>query len=128
MRKFDKAAAESKVVGPIDVTRWEQFGLNAAVPFQAMWYTVPPLSASVLDRHPELELSIVISGAADVESIESGSFTPVVAGDGFLFDTEEGHIIHNRSETEPVTIFAAYWMPTGTPLDGPAEKLEEAAQ
>lgn len=113
MRTFDKATAESKTVGPLDITRWEQFGIGAAMPFQAMWYTVPPLSASVPDRHPELELSLVLTGTADVET--EGRFSAVEAGSAFLFDSEEEHIIHNRSAEVPLTIFAAYWMPTGTP-------------
>lgn len=116
MRTFDKAAAESQLVGPLDITRWEQFGIGEAMPFQAMWYTVPPLTASVLDRHPELELSIVLTGTAEVESDADGSLTTVEAGSAFLFDTEEGHIIHNRSADQPLTIFATYWMPTGTSL------------
>ena len=68
MRRFVSDSAESYTVGVVDVVRWEQFGLGDTMPFQAMWYTVPPASSSPQDRHPERELSVVISGTAHVEA------------------------------------------------------------
>jgi mannose-6-phosphate isomerase-like protein (cupin superfamily) len=88
------------------------------MPFGAMWYTVPPGSASVLDCHPELELSIVVTGTAHVEI--GGQITEVTTGNAFLLDSEEAHVIHNRASEETVTIFSAYWMP----LDGAASGAE----
>ena len=129
MRKFDSSSAQSTTVGPVDVARWEQYGLGSAMPFDAMWYSVMAGQSSARDCHPELELSIVVSGTASVEA--GGSITDVSAGSAFLFDSEEAHIIHNRQDV-PVTIFSAYWMPINTsgtdPLEaGPAERPTESA-
>ncbi len=112
MRHFASDSAESYAVGTVDVARWEQYSLGDTLPFQAMWYTVPPASSSPQDRHPERELSVVISGSASVEA--SGQITDVAAGSAFLLDSEEAHIIHNRSTDTPLTIFTTYWMPLET--------------
>lgn len=118
MRLFASDSAESYTVGVVDVARWEQFSLGDTLPFQAMWYTVPPASSSPRDCHPELELSVVISGTASVEA--SGQITKVAQGSCFLLDSEEAHIIHNRSDTQPLFIFTTYWMPRES-ADGPAD-------
>jgi len=111
MRHFASDSAESYAVGVVDVIRWDQFGLNDVLPFQAMWYTVPPLSSSPRDQHPELELSVVISGTASVET--GGNTADVAQGAAFLLDSEEAHVIHNRSADVPLTIFTTFWMPNG---------------
>jgi mannose-6-phosphate isomerase-like protein (cupin superfamily) len=84
-----------------------------------MWYTVPPGASSVRDCHPEPELSIVVAGTGFVE-VASGS-TEVAVGSAFLLDSEEAHVIHNRTEDTPLTIFSAYWMPLPA-----AESTEQA--
>ena len=66
-------------------------------------------SSPAQDKHPELELSLVLSGTATVEA--GGVITDVPAGDSFLLGSEEAHIIHNRSEDTPLVVFSAYWMP-----------------
>jgi mannose-6-phosphate isomerase-like protein (cupin superfamily) len=109
MRTFDSDSADSARVGPLDIARWEQYGLQATMPFGAMWYTVPAGQSSLLDCHPELELSIVIEGTAFVEA--NGSTTEVPRGSAILFDSEEPHVVHNRDENGPLTIFSAYWLP-----------------
>jgi mannose-6-phosphate isomerase-like protein (cupin superfamily) len=109
MRQFDRSSAESAPIGDVDVWRWEQFGLGDKMPFQAMWYTVPPGSSPAQDHHPELELSVVLSGTASVEV--GGEVIDMPAGTSFLFDSYEAHIIHNRSADEPLVVFSAYWMP-----------------
>jgi mannose-6-phosphate isomerase-like protein (cupin superfamily) len=109
MRTFDSSSAATRTVGPLEVARWEQYGLGSAMPFDAMWYSVPAGRSSLRDCHPELELSIVLSGTASVET--GGTVTELPAGSAFLFDTEEAHIVHNRSDDTPVMIFSAYWMP-----------------
>jgi mannose-6-phosphate isomerase-like protein (cupin superfamily) len=109
MRTFDRNSADSATVGPLDVARWEQYGLQATMPFGAMWYTVPAGQSSLLDCHPELELSIVVAGTAFVES--NSTTTEVPQGSAILFDSEEPHVIHNRDQDAPLTIFSAYWMP-----------------
>ena len=109
MRHFSSDAAESYAVGTVDVARWEQFGLGEVLPFQAMWYSVPPGDSSPQDRHPELELSVVVDGTAVVEA--SGTLTEVPQGGCFLLDSDEAHVIHNRSEAGALRIFTTFWMP-----------------
>lgn len=111
MRKFDSTESRSALVGVVDVARWEQYGLGASLPFQAMWYTVPPGSSSPRDCHPEVELSLVMTGRAVVETA-AGS-TEVRPGSAFLLDSREAHVVHNRSTDTPLLVFSAYWMPTG---------------
>jgi len=112
MRHFARAAAESYAVGVVDVARWEQYSLDGTLPFEAMWYSVPPSSSSPRDCHPEVELSVVISGTASVET--GGEVTDVAEGSCFLLDSEEAHVIHNRSAEVPLTVFTTYWMPLAT--------------
>jgi mannose-6-phosphate isomerase-like protein (cupin superfamily) len=108
MRQFASDEAQSYTVGVVEVARWEQYGLDDTLPFQAMWYTVPPASSSTQDCHPEVELSIVISGTASVEA--SGKVTDIAPGAAFLLDSEEAHVIHNRSADEALLVFTTYWM------------------
>jgi mannose-6-phosphate isomerase-like protein (cupin superfamily) len=109
MRHFVSAAAESYAVGPVDVARWEQYALGEELPFQAMWYTIAPRSSSPRDCHPEVELSVVISGTASVETAALG-VTDVAAGSCFLLDSEEAHVIHNKGDA-PLLVWSTYWMP-----------------
>ncbi|HEV2888241.1 MAG TPA: cupin domain-containing protein [Jatrophihabitans sp.] len=109
MRTFDSNSAESATVGPLDIARWEQYDLRDMMPFGAMWYTVPAGGSSLLDCHPERELSIVIEGTAFVEC--NATVTEVPRGSAILFDSEEPHVIHNRDQDAPLTIFSAYWLP-----------------
>jgi quercetin dioxygenase-like cupin family protein len=109
MRHFASDSAESGPVGVVDVARWEQYSLEDTLPFQAMWYTVPPDSSSPQDCHPEVELSVVINGRAWVEA--SGQVTEVAPGSAFLLDSDEAHVIHNRSSRDPLLVFTTYWMP-----------------
>jgi quercetin dioxygenase-like cupin family protein len=125
MRHFDSGSADSYPVGVVDVARWEQYSLADTLPFQAMWYTVPPDSSSPQDCHPEVELSVVISGSASVEA--SGQLTEVAQGSAFLLDSGEAHVIHNRSAEHPLMVFTTYWMPPETAAPTTAEK-EEAAR
>jgi mannose-6-phosphate isomerase-like protein (cupin superfamily) len=123
MRHFVSESAESYAVGEVDVARWEQFGLGDVMPFNAMWYTVPPGISSPRDCHPELELSVVISGTAAVET--GGTITEVAKGSCFLLDSEEAHVIHNRSD-EPVMVFTTYWMPRAEQSSPVAEPVAAA--
>lgn len=108
MRTFDNTTAASYLVADIEVVRWEQYGLGDAMPFNAMWYTVPPGSTSPLDRHPEIELSVVLSGSATV-SVDD-SVAVVESGGAFLIESGETHTLRNCSDV-PVLVFSAYWMP-----------------
>ena len=125
MRHFASDSAESYLVGRVDVARWEQYSLQDTLPFRAMWYTVPPGASSPEDRHPEFELSVVISGTASVEA--GGRVTEVAAGSCFLLDSGEAHVIHNRSGDEPLFIFTTYWMPGAAAAAIAAGVTEEAA-
>jgi mannose-6-phosphate isomerase-like protein (cupin superfamily) len=121
MRHFAGDSAESYAVGVVDVARWEQFGLGSTLPFQAMWYSVPPGSSSPTDCHPEVELSVVVDGTASVEV--GGQVTDVGRGDCFLLDSGEAHVIHNRSADGPLRVFTTFWMPraeAGAPAAGEA--------
>jgi mannose-6-phosphate isomerase-like protein (cupin superfamily) len=108
MRHFVSGSAESYTVGAVDVARWEQYALGDELPFQAMWYTVAPRSSSPRDCHPEVELSVVITGTASVET--GGGSTDIAAGSCFLLDSEEAHVIHNRTDT-PLLVWTTFWMP-----------------
>jgi mannose-6-phosphate isomerase-like protein (cupin superfamily) len=107
MRKFDNTTADSYAVGDVDVIRWEQYGLGDLMPFNAMWYVVPPGSASPVDCHPERELSLVVSGRAVVRSGEQRF--EVRSGNAFLLDPDEDHQVTNTSD-EPLVVFSTYWM------------------
>jgi mannose-6-phosphate isomerase-like protein (cupin superfamily) len=115
MRHFESGSAESYAVGVVDVARWEQYGLKNVMPFDAMWYTVPPGASSPRDCHPEIELSVVISGTASVEA--SDVVTDVAKGSCFMLGSEEAHVIHNRGD-EPCMVFTTYWMPLDKEKDG----------
>lgn len=123
MRHFASDSAESYAIGVVDVARWEQYSLGNKLPFQAMWYTVPPDSSSPRDCHPEVELSVVISGTASVEA--SDAITDVAPGSCFLLESEEAHVIHNRSTDVPLLVFTTYWMPLAG--DEPAVAVAAAA-
>jgi hypothetical protein len=128
MRTFDNVSADSARVGPLDIARWEQYGLDGTMPFGAMWYTVPAGGSSLRDCHPELELSIVIEGTALVES-DSGTTVELPRGAAILFDSEEAHVVHNRDQDAPLTIFSAYWMPlSANGSEGPAGSESVAAE
>jgi len=117
MRTFDTGRTDFEQDGPITVARWEQYRIaENTMPFGAMWYSVPPATSSALDCHPELELSIVVAGIAHVEA--GGAITEVRAGNAFLLDSEEPHVIHNRAPDQQLTIFSGYWMPLTAELAG----------
>ncbi len=113
MRSFDRGSSESIQDGVLQLVRWEQFEISDKLPFGAMWYSVAPGSSSPRDQHFEGELSIVLSGTAHVEA--GGRITEVVAGNAFLLDGGEPHVIHNRCVDRSLLIFSAYWDPAATP-------------
>jgi quercetin dioxygenase-like cupin family protein len=122
MRTFDLITGESLFVKDLRVVRWEQYELDREMPFQAMWYSVPPGSESPLDQHPELELSIVVAGTAHV--LAGDTVHEIKQGNAFLLGSTEAHVVQNRSEDEQLTVFSAYWMPLATEETGrPVEAL-----
>jgi mannose-6-phosphate isomerase-like protein (cupin superfamily) len=109
MRTFDNTTAKTAMVQDVAVARWEQYSLGDCMPFDTMWYTVPPGSTSPPDCHPELELSVVVTGSAAVEA--GGRVAEVDQGSAFLLESGETHIVHNRSDDQPLLVFSTYWMP-----------------
>jgi mannose-6-phosphate isomerase-like protein (cupin superfamily) len=110
MQSFVYSTSHKDSVEKVDVARWEQYSATHGMPFKAMWYSVPPNAVSPFDRHPEIELSMVLRGTAVVETAD-GKRT-VEQGDGFLLGSGEGHTVHNTGD-EPLLVFSAYWMPEG---------------
>jgi quercetin dioxygenase-like cupin family protein len=106
MHAFDRLTADTVSAGVVDVVRWEQFRPADGMPFQAMWYSVPPGQSSPRDRHPEAELSVVLAGTAFVETPDG--VTAVQAGSAFLLDSDEPHTVHNPADV-PLVVFSAYW-------------------
>lgn len=109
MRKFDNTTADAGAVAGCEVARWEQYGLGGLMPFHAMWYVVPPGLSTPMDCHPELELSIVVSGSGVVQCGDDSA--EVVPGRAFLLESEEDHTVRNGSTDQPLVVFSAYWMP-----------------
>jgi mannose-6-phosphate isomerase-like protein (cupin superfamily) len=109
VRHLIKEATESYAIGVVDVFPLDNYPVGHRLPFGSLWYTLPPNSTSKQDCHPEVEMSIVVSGTASVEA--SGEITEVATGGIFLLDPEEAHIIHNRSADRPLMVFTTYWMP-----------------
>lgn len=105
----------------IQVGRWSQYADVKDLPFGAMWCVIEPGASSNPDRHPEVEFAVIVGGTArycaGAEQIEAG------AGSVVLLDSEEGHVIHNPSPTEPLTILSLYWMPETATADSGADDV-----
>jgi mannose-6-phosphate isomerase-like protein (cupin superfamily) len=108
---LDRTRARTQHVAGLRVTRWAQFGLEGQLPFQAMWYAVPPSGSTYQDCHPEAELSLVVTGTATVEAL--GGLVEVRQGEAFLLPAGEPHVVHNRCEDADLVVFSAYWLPAG---------------
>jgi quercetin dioxygenase-like cupin family protein len=121
MRTFDLITGESLFVKDLRVVRWEQYELDRELPFQAMWYSVPPGSESPLDQHPERELSIVVAGTAHV--LVGDAVHEIRQGNAFLLGSTEAHVVQNRSADQELTVFSAYWMPLATEELGTAQTV-----
>jgi quercetin dioxygenase-like cupin family protein len=111
VRVLDRARARTQHVAGLQVTRWAQFELDEQLPFQAMWYAVPPSASTYQDCHPEAELSLVVTGTATVEALDG--VVEVHAGEAFLLPAGEPHVVHNRSADADLVVFSAYWLPAG---------------
>jgi mannose-6-phosphate isomerase-like protein (cupin superfamily) len=121
VRILDRTRARTQHVAGLRVTRWAQFDLEERLPFQAMWYAVPPSGSTYQDCHPEAELSLVVSGTATVEAL--GGVVEVRQGEAFLLPAGEPHVVHNLSEDIDLVVFSAYWLPAGS-----AEVSEDGAR
>jgi mannose-6-phosphate isomerase-like protein (cupin superfamily) len=121
MRRFQSTTADTYAIGDVEVARWEQYGLGDLMPFDAMWYVVPPGSSTPVHSHPEPELSIVVSGSGVLRSGDDRA--TVQPGTAFLLESDEDHTVHNPSTDQPLVVFSAYWMPredAGTASEGQA--------
>ena len=117
MHVFNRSTGQANSTGAVEVVRWEQFQGADQLPFGGMWYSVAPGQSSPRDQHPDVELSLVLAGVAEVEAAD-GTVTTVQQGSGFLLASNESHIVHNSSQEHPVVVFSAYWMPDGHPQNG----------
>ncbi|WP_378261589.1 cupin domain-containing protein [Actinomadura gamaensis] len=111
MQKLQYSSAELTEEYGIRIGRWSQYAADRELPFDAMWCVIPPGGSSERDQHPEVELSVVASGHADYESPESGERTEAAQGAAVLLPSREPHVIHNRSDSEPLVLLSIYWMP-----------------
>ena len=91
--------------------RWERYEDLGDLPFGAMWCVVPPGAHGDEDRHPEVELAVVVDGSAVIES--SGTKLDAPLGSAVLISSHEPHVVHNRSERDPLRLLSLYWMPEG---------------
>jgi mannose-6-phosphate isomerase-like protein (cupin superfamily) len=94
----------------ITVGRWTQYREAGDLPFGAMWCVVPPGGRSNIDRHSERELFIVVSGDGDVQ-VPGGATHPAPVGSAVLMDSEEPHVLVNKSAGEPLVALSLYWEP-----------------
>lgn len=110
MHELSESRAAYAPENGLDIARWSQFPAAAAFPFGAMWYVVPPSSASRQDCHPEVEVAVVVRGDGEFEA--GGERLPARPGASVVFASEEAHVIHNTSATEPLVVLSVYWLPT----------------
>jgi mannose-6-phosphate isomerase-like protein (cupin superfamily) len=93
----------------IQVGRWTQYTGIGDTPFGAMWCVVPPGGRTGTDCHSERELWVVVSGNADVQA--GGRTETALTGSAVLLDSEEPHVMVNRSAEEPLVVLSLYWEP-----------------
>jgi uncharacterized cupin superfamily protein len=90
--------------------RWTQYRDLGDLPFGAMWCVTPPGGKSDPDQHSERELVVIVSGNAEVQA--GGSQQTAQAGHVVLLDSEEQHVLVNRSSTDPLVTLNLYWEPS----------------
>jgi mannose-6-phosphate isomerase-like protein (cupin superfamily) len=113
VRKYDGDTAALTAEYGIQIGRWTQYQDLSRLPFDAMWCVIPPGGTSNEDCHPEVEFAVVVKGHAVYES--GGREVDAPAGSVILLDSEERHVIHNRSADDPLTILSIYWLPGQQP-------------
>jgi len=91
----------------IGIGRWERYAKEQQLPFDAMWCRIPAHSESVQDKHPEVELAIVLGGTA-VFTVDGEDVT-VEPGTAVLLSPGERHVI--KAADESVRILSVYWLP-----------------
>ena len=107
MRKLTVDDAELAPENGILVGRWSQYAGLGSLPFGVMWFEVPAHGQSRTDRHPEIELAIVVAG--DAIFTVNGTDTPASPGSAILLEPDESHVVH--ANAEPVRVLSMYWLP-----------------
>jgi uncharacterized cupin superfamily protein len=91
--------------------RWTQYPDVGDMPFGAMWCVTPPGGRSDPDQHSQRELVVIVSGTAEVQA--GGSQRTAQTGNAVLLESEEQHVMVNRSDTDPLVTLNLYWEPSG---------------
>jgi mannose-6-phosphate isomerase-like protein (cupin superfamily) len=89
--------------------RWTQYPEVGDLPFGAMWCVTPPGGKSDPDQHSQRELVVIVSGSADVTA--GTAQQTALTGNVVLLESEEPHVVVNRSATEPLVTLNFYWEP-----------------
>ncbi|GCB44885.1 cupin domain-containing protein [Streptomyces sp. NL15-2K] len=114
MEKLNATTARLTAESQIQIGRWTQYAINEQLPFNAMWCVIPPGGSSLRDCHDEVELAVVVDGAADFETPDDAPATgrtEAAQGTAMLLSSNEAHVVHNRSATEPLVLLSVYWLP-----------------
>jgi uncharacterized cupin superfamily protein len=89
--------------------RWSQYSEIGDMPFGAMWCVTPPGGQSDLDQHSQRELVVIVSGSVEMRAGDSKQTAQT--GNAVLLDSEEPHVMVNRSATDPLVTLNLYWEP-----------------
>jgi hypothetical protein len=113
MEKLTATTARLTAESQIQIGRWTQYAIHEQLPFNAMWCVIPPGGSSRRDCHDEVELAVVVDGAADFETPDDAPAgrTEASQGTALLLSSNEAHVVHNRSATEPLVLLSVYWLP-----------------
>jgi mannose-6-phosphate isomerase-like protein (cupin superfamily) len=109
MRVFAGDEARLEPEFGIQAGRWSQYSGLGDMPFGAMWCVTPPGGQSDPDQHSQRELVVIVSGSAQVHAGDSQQAAQT--GNAVLLDSEERHVVVNRSATEPLITLNLYWEP-----------------
>jgi mannose-6-phosphate isomerase-like protein (cupin superfamily) len=89
--------------------RWSQYPDLGDMPFGAMWCVTPPGEKSDPDQHSQRELVVIVSGSAEVHAGDAQQNAET--GNAVLLESEERHVVVNRSATDPLITLNLYWEP-----------------
>jgi quercetin dioxygenase-like cupin family protein len=109
MRRVSADSAQLTEEYGIRIGRWTQYPETEAFPFDAMWCVLPPGARAAEDRHPEMELAVVVNGSAVFESGETT--IDAAPGAAVLLSSNERHVVRNRSDESPLVVLSVYWLP-----------------
>jgi uncharacterized cupin superfamily protein len=110
MRVFNGDSAQLEPEFGILAGRWSQYADIGDMPFGAMWCVTPPGGQSDPDQHSQRELVVVVSGSVRLQA--GAQEQTALTGNAVLLDSEEPHVMVNRSATEPLVTLNLYWEPS----------------